>query len=166
MIKMNLQKTITCYCALLFVLIAEGQHKTENLVIVTLDGMRWQEVFKGVDEALMNDSTYNRDIKKMKEKFWDDSEVERRKKLFPFLWNVVADQYAGLVGIHDAELTGTAHNNLGLVAVLICCIYCTNAFEFNYTGKLRADACFRCNVGCSTTHVEGAERKLCTGLTD
>ncbi len=24
-----------------------AQHKTENVVIVTLDGMRWQEVFSG-----------------------------------------------------------------------------------------------------------------------
>lgn len=66
------------------------QRKTENLVIVTLDGMRWQEVFKGVDEVLMNDSIYNRDRKGMKEKFWADSEEERRKKLFPFLWNTIA----------------------------------------------------------------------------
>ena len=88
--KNSFKKIIACYCAIVFALVAQGQRKTENLVIVTLDGMRWHEVFKGVDEALMNDSTYNRDIKGMKEKFWDDSEEERRKKLFPFLWNVVA----------------------------------------------------------------------------
>lgn len=70
--------------------ILSAQQKTENLVIITLDGLRWQEVFKGVDETLMNDSVYNRGIKEMKEKFWADSEEERRKKLFPFLWNVVA----------------------------------------------------------------------------
>jgi hypothetical protein len=71
-------------------IVSAQPRKTENLMIVTLDGMRWQEVFKGVDEVLMNDSTYNRDRKGMKEKFWADSEEERRKKLFPFLWNTVA----------------------------------------------------------------------------
>jgi hypothetical protein len=62
MININVKKIISCYCALLFGLIVQGQHATENVVIVTLDGMRWQEVFKGVDEALMNDTLYNRGI--------------------------------------------------------------------------------------------------------
>jgi hypothetical protein len=74
------------------IIVSAQPRKTENLVIVTLDGMRWQEVFKGVDEVLMNDSIYNRDRKGMKEKFWADSEDERRKKLFPFLWNTVASK--------------------------------------------------------------------------
>ena len=30
-----------------------AQHKTENLVIVTLDGMRWQEVFSGADTTIL-----------------------------------------------------------------------------------------------------------------
>lgn len=68
------------------------QQKAENIIIVTLDGMRWQEVFKGVDEALMNDSIYTRDSKEMKERFWATGIEERRKKLFPFLWNVVAEK--------------------------------------------------------------------------
>jgi len=68
------------------------QPQTENIIIVTLDGMRWQEVYKGVDETLMNDSVYNRDAKRMKEKFWADTEQERRKKLFPFLWTTIEKQ--------------------------------------------------------------------------
>ncbi len=68
------------------------QVQTENIIIVTLDGMRWQEVYKGVDELLMNDSVYNRDAKGMKEKFWADTEQERRKKLFPFLWTTIDKQ--------------------------------------------------------------------------
>lgn len=66
-----------------------SQRKTENLVIITLDGMRWQEVFKGVDKELINDSVYNRNIKEGKEKFWAETDEERRKKLFPFLWTVI-----------------------------------------------------------------------------
>ena len=27
--------------------------KTENIVFITLDGLRWQEVFRGAEEALM-----------------------------------------------------------------------------------------------------------------
>ncbi|WP_208419838.1 alkaline phosphatase family protein [Paraflavitalea devenefica] len=67
-------------------------HKTENLIIVTLDGMRWQEVFKGVDPVLMNDSTFNRDKEGVKERFWAEDMAARRKKLFPFLWTTIAQQ--------------------------------------------------------------------------
>ena len=31
----------------------KAQLKTENIVIVTLDGMRWQEVFSGADSIWM-----------------------------------------------------------------------------------------------------------------
>jgi Type I phosphodiesterase / nucleotide pyrophosphatase len=69
-----------------------AQRKTENLVIVTLDGMRWQEVFGGVDEILVNDSVFNHDRKGLHEKFWAVTPEERRAKLFPFLWTTVAKQ--------------------------------------------------------------------------
>lgn len=90
--KIVIKRFITCWFAVMLGFIAAAQQKTENLVIITLDGMRWQEVFKGVDEALMNDSTYNPGIKEMKDKFWTQSEEERRIKLFPFVWNVMAKQ--------------------------------------------------------------------------
>ncbi len=54
-------------------------HKTENLIIVTLDGMRWQEVYKGVDAVLMNDSSFNKDQEGIKAKFWAEDLTERRK---------------------------------------------------------------------------------------
>jgi hypothetical protein len=71
---------------------AQKNPKTENVIIITLDGMRWQEVFKGVDESLMNDSVYNRDKQGMKDKFWVGDAIANRKKLFPFFWNTIAIQ--------------------------------------------------------------------------
>ncbi|MEO6313431.1 MAG: alkaline phosphatase family protein [Chitinophagaceae bacterium] len=70
----------------------EAQRKTENVVIVTLDGMRWQEIFGGVDEVLMNDSVYNHNKDGIKKKFWASTAEDRRIKLFPFLWTTVAAQ--------------------------------------------------------------------------
>jgi hypothetical protein len=64
--------------------------RTENLVIVTLDGMRWQEIFGGIDSALLGNPAYTRDKDGLKAKFWNDDAGERRKKLFPFLWTTVA----------------------------------------------------------------------------
>lgn len=73
--------------------IAEAQtHKTENVVIVTLDGMRWQEVFSGADSVLINNVNYTKDTSDAKSKFWSNNADERRKKLFPFLWSAIAQQ--------------------------------------------------------------------------
>ena len=65
-------------------------HKTENIVIVTLDGMRWQEVFGGADSELINNINYAHDTADLKAKFWSADSLERRQKLFPFLWSTIA----------------------------------------------------------------------------
>lgn len=64
-------------------------HKTQNVIIVTLDGMRWQDVFRGADSALIN-SKFTDDKDEVKKKFWAQSAVERRKLLFPFLWSTIS----------------------------------------------------------------------------
>ncbi len=66
-----------------------GQRKLDNLVIVTLDGMRWQEVFGGTDSLLMTDHKFNSDSATIASMFWSPDIEERRKKLFPFLWTTV-----------------------------------------------------------------------------
>lgn len=73
-------------------LLMHGQQKrqTENLIIITLDGMRWQEVFNGADEALLTNKKFTRDSAEMAAKYWTANSEERRKKLFPFLWSEIA----------------------------------------------------------------------------
>jgi hypothetical protein len=67
-----------------------AQTKSENLVIITLDGMRWQEVFGGVDSAILQDKSFTRDSADIVSNFWSDDVKTRREKLFPFLWGTVA----------------------------------------------------------------------------
>ena len=65
--------------------------QTENIIIITTDGFRWQEVFGGMDKEIGNDKRFNQDDSlKLFKKYWDEDAVERRKKLLPFLWNTVA----------------------------------------------------------------------------
>ncbi|MBI1226047.1 MAG: phosphoglyceromutase [Bacteroidetes bacterium] len=66
--------------------------KTENLIIVTYDGLRWQEVFTGVDSTLMNSKDYNQHKAQMEKEFWAETPEQRREKLFPFFWKTVAKQ--------------------------------------------------------------------------
>src|ERR1700759_3002968 len=72
-------------------------HKTENIIIVTLDGMRWQEIFGGVDSSLLNNPKYTHEKKRITQALWDEDAGERRKKLLPFLWTTVA-QHGQLYG--------------------------------------------------------------------
>lgn len=74
--------------------------KTKNLIVVTLDGMRWQEVYRGADSALIN-SNFTSDKDEVRKKYWAATPAERRKLLFPFLWSVVSGQ-GQLYGNRDA----------------------------------------------------------------
>jgi hypothetical protein len=60
-----------------------------NLFIITLDGFRWQEVFNGADETLINDVDYTADTATIKSMYWSPDKEGRRKKLLPFFWNVI-----------------------------------------------------------------------------
>lgn len=65
--------------------------KTENVVIVTLDGFRWQEVFTGADESLLEPKLGGvRDLPATKSHYWRDTPAARREALLPFFWGSVA----------------------------------------------------------------------------
>ena len=62
----------------------------ENIIIITTDGFRWQEVFSGMDSAIANNKKYDQgDSAEIFKKYWADNPIERRKKLMPFIWSVV-----------------------------------------------------------------------------
>lgn len=63
---------------------------SENVFIITIDGFRWQEVFKGVDSVLLSDTRHTPDTSTMKLYYWDSNINERRKRLLPFFWNVLS----------------------------------------------------------------------------
>ncbi len=68
-----------------------SQQKIENIIIITSDGLRWQEVFKGMDTELANLKQYNEgDSAYIFKKYGSADINDRRKKLFPFLWSTVA----------------------------------------------------------------------------
>ena len=63
----------------------------ENIIIVTTDGFRWQEVFGGMDSAIANNPAFNqKDSAGIFKNYWADNSTARRKKLLPFLWNTMA----------------------------------------------------------------------------
>lgn len=66
--------------------------KTENLIFITLDGLRWQEVFYGADSLLVVDTKYAQDPEKLTKEFWHTDPKVRRTTLMPFFWEVIAKE--------------------------------------------------------------------------
>lgn len=56
------------------------------VILITTDGLRWQEVFGGAEEALIGDDD------DLRSEFWRETPEQRREALLPFLWSVVADE--------------------------------------------------------------------------
>lgn len=77
---------------------APAAHKTENVIVVMMDGMRWQEVFRGADPVLMKTPgpKWIGDEKNLaaqaEKRYGRATQAERRQALMPFLWSVVATQ--------------------------------------------------------------------------
>ena len=70
-----------------------GQNQTQNIIIITTDGLRWQDVFKGMDSAIANNPKYHKgDSEYIFKNDWDKNVNDRRKKLMPFLWKMIAEK--------------------------------------------------------------------------
>jgi hypothetical protein len=69
---------------------AQAHNKTQNVIFVMTDGLRWQEVFRGADLALMTkDEGGVTDLPELKRLYWRQSQEERRRLLMPFLWSTI-----------------------------------------------------------------------------
>ncbi len=66
------------------------QPVVDNIVVIVLDGMRWQEVFGGVDTVLLHNTAFTKEKKIILDKYDDKNPELSRVKLMPFLWNTVA----------------------------------------------------------------------------
>jgi hypothetical protein len=62
--------------------------KTRNIIIITLDGYRWKELFQGADPAILANDKFVKDTSVTR--FNDSSIVARREKLLPFFWNTIS----------------------------------------------------------------------------
>ncbi|NWL15987.1 phosphoglyceromutase [Pseudoalteromonas sp. Scap03] len=64
----------------------------QNVVLVTLDGVRWQEVFNGADSKLINNKDFVKQPALLKSQFWHESVQQRQQLLMPFLTQTIAKQ--------------------------------------------------------------------------
>lgn len=92
--------------------------KTQNVVLITTDGLRWQEVFTGAERELISKTPGGvADVKAIEKAFWRETPEERREALLPFFWNKIA---------HEGQIYG---NQLKGSSSQI-----TNTMKFSYPG--------------------------------
>ncbi len=89
----NMKKVLTSivFVAMLGFSAQAQKTKTENIILITLDGMRWQEIFNGADSSLFKQQSHIKDGR-LKEKYWREDVNERRNVLLPFFWNTIAKE--------------------------------------------------------------------------
>lgn len=87
------------------------------MVLITLDGFRWQELFTGADPKLIANKNYVGDTTELKNSFWKESAEKRRETLLPFIWTEVTK----LGEIHGNREAGSKVN-------------LTNKMWFSYPG--------------------------------
>lgn len=69
--------------------------KIENVIVITTDGLRWQELFEGMDSAIAVNRAFvhgSSDSSHVFSTYWSDEPTDRRKKLLPFFWSTIADE--------------------------------------------------------------------------
>lgn len=90
---------------------AAAQTRTKNIILVTADGLRWQELFNGLDDTLVGKAAH------LLDKFGKGSLQDRRRALMPFFWSTIATR--GVV-------LGNPANNSS--------VRVTNGFRVSYPG--------------------------------
>jgi hypothetical protein len=65
--------------------------ETRNVILVTADGLRWQDLFGGMDPILKDQKSAGMDeAAALKAKLWRPTPEERRNALMPFFWTTLA----------------------------------------------------------------------------
>lgn len=79
-----------CMCATAFAGNNKGNDDT-RVVFIMIDGLRWQEVFGGVDAKIIADKRYVSEPATMEKRFVRPTSQQARAALMPFVWNKVKD---------------------------------------------------------------------------
>lgn len=86
-------KLLLCICCILILgNTSRAQKSAQNVFIITIDGVRWQEIFKGADAALLRNPRFVKDSALMLQQYWHSNPEERRRRLLPFFWSVIEQQ--------------------------------------------------------------------------
>jgi len=88
---MKTKKLVTCLSFLFLTFLIVNAQDTDNtkIILITMDGLRWQELFSGADPLLVTNKEYVHDTTDLKTRFWRENPIARREALMPFIWKEV-----------------------------------------------------------------------------
>lgn len=73
---------------------ALAQRRTENVILITIDGARHQDIFGGVDLEVLRSVAGKNPVESLAtyKKYWAATPEERRAKVMPFFWGTLMAQ--------------------------------------------------------------------------
>jgi len=97
-----------------------AQSKTQNIILITLDGARAEEIFGGLDLSILESITKEGAVEStpLYRKYWAATPEQRREKLMPFFWGTLMKKYGSIAG--NRKLGST--------------VQITNGHRFSYPG--------------------------------
>lgn len=111
-----MKRTLMSVLALLMLSVSTLRAE-QKVVLVSVDGYRWQELFGGVDTSLVNSGKFGNAEIIMNSYFNGSTVEERRKELMPFTWSHI---------VNNGVMIGNRNNG--------CKMDVTNKMWFSYPG--------------------------------
>lgn len=95
----------------IFFLNISAQRKTENVILITLDGARTQEIFGGFDAELYQQIQKEAETRPFYKKYWAATAEQRREIMMPFLWQTWMKNYGSIAGNRNLKSEIKTTNN-------------------------------------------------------
>ena len=86
--------------------------KVDNIVLITLDGFRGEELFSGADKRLIVKECGVKNVDACTNQFWREDALERRHVLMPFLWEMIEKQGGWVAGSMEEDSEVRVTNGL------------------------------------------------------
>ena len=68
---------------------AQNKISDQKVVLITLDGLRWQELFTGADPLIIKNENFVKHPDDLYDWAWENKLEKRRSLLMPFVWNEI-----------------------------------------------------------------------------
>lgn len=99
----------SCQLLLVFSFCVQSVHAAENVVLVTLDGLRWQELFRGLDPILANHEEFGGQSALLNGRFARAQPAQSAAAIFPFIYSTVFTQ-GSYIGNRDENSCSAVSN--------------------------------------------------------
>jgi hypothetical protein len=82
--------------------VSQSIKAADNLLLVSIDGLRWQEVFQGYQDDVLSLEVFKAKKAALKKEFSGKTVQQKRQQLMPFLWQELLHQGV-LIGNRDKQ---------------------------------------------------------------